>query len=505
MATLPLYPEIFVAIFLCFLFLSQWRWSKTRTITNWPIVGMLPGILQNLSNVHEYFTWLLKHNGGTFEFKGPWFTGMNTMLTSDPMNIHHICSKNFSNYPKGSEFQEIFDVLGDGIFTSDHDSWRYQRKLLQTLLKDNKFKLFFEEGVKGKVEKGLIPILDYVSSLGIEVDLQDIFQRFTFDSVCLTVLGHDPNCLSIEFPEVAHSKAFDELEKSLLYRHFVPERWWKLQKKLQIGSEKKLSDAWKVLDEFVNECISTKRDELTLKKEELKFNLFTTIVMEEKDEEMNGNITKSNKFLRDTATNLLAAGRDTVSAGLTWLFWLLAAHPLVEAKILEEIKEHLLDNGKSKDLNIDELSKLVYLHGAICESLRLFPPVPFNLKYSIQSDILPSGHSIRPNTRMGYSLYSMGRMESIWGQDCLDFKPERWISERGGIVHVPSFKFIAFNSGPRTCLGKDITFIQMKIIASTIIWNYRVHTVESHPVLPRFSIVLHMKHGLKVRISKRFV
>ena len=220
---------------------------------------------------------------------------------------------------------------------------------------------------------------------------------------------------------------------------------------------------------------------------------------------MNSNITKSNKFLRDTAFNLLAAGRDTVSSGLTWLFWLVATHPLVEAKILEEIKEHLLDNGKLKDLNIDELSKLVYLHRAICESVRLFPPLPFNQKTSLQSDILPSGHSIKPSTKMVLSLYSMGRMESIWGQDCLEFKPERWISEHGRIVHVPSFKFIPFNAGPRTCLGKDMTFIQMKIIASTIIWNYHVHIVEGHSVSPSFSIVLHMKHGLKVRICKRIV
>ena len=48
-------------------------------------------------------------------------------------------------------------------------------------------------------------------------------------------------------------------------------------------------------------------------------------------------------------------------------------------------------------------------------------------------------------------------------------KPERWISESGGKVHVPSFKFIAFNAGPRTCIGKDTAFIQMKIIASAII------------------------------------
>ena len=91
------------------------------------------------------------------------------------------------------------------------------------MLKDNKFKLFFEQFVKGKVEKSLVPVLDHVSSFGIEVDLQDIFQLFTFDSACIVVLGFDPNCLSIEFPDVSHAKAFDQLEECLLYRHIVPE------------------------------------------------------------------------------------------------------------------------------------------------------------------------------------------------------------------------------------------------------------------------------------------
>ena len=70
-------------------------------------------------------------------------------------------------------------------------------------------------------------------------------------------------------------------------------------------------------------------------------------------------------------------------------------------------------------------------------------------------------------------------------------------------MHVSSFKFIAFNAGPSSCRGKDIAFIQMKIIASAIVWNYHVHVIEGHPVSPSISVLLHMKHGLKVGISKR--
>jgi len=365
--------------------------------------------------------------------------------------------------------------------------------------------LFLEKVSRGKVESGLIPILDHVSSMGIEVDLQDVFQRYTFDNVCFMVLGFDPNCLSIYFPEVAHAKAFDQMEQSVFYRHIVPESYWKLQRWLQIGEEKKLSNACKIFDQFVYQCISSKREELsrrrTQKVEEAKFDLLTACIEEDEGGEMDG-LTKSNKFLRDMAFSLIAAGRDTVSSGLTWFIWLVATHPSVEAKIIEEMREHLLVKKEIR-WGIEELSKLVYLEGAICESLRLFPPIPFEHLCAIDSDILPSGHRIGPSTRMLCSLYSMGRMESIWGGDCLEFKPERWISEQGRIMHVPSYKFIAFNAGPRTCLGKDVSFIQMKMVASSIIWNYRVQVVEGHPALPSISVVLHMKHGLKVRVTKR--
>ena len=157
------------------------------------------------------------------------------------------------------------------------------------------------------------------------MDLQDIFHRFTFDSVCLVALGFDPKCLSIEFPHVSHAKAFDQLEESVFYRHIVPESYWKLQRWLQIGSEKKFSIAGKILDQFIYKCISSRQEELSQSRapetEEEKFDLLTAIG--EQVEEIGG-IIKSDKFLRDTAFKLMAAGRDSVSAGLTWLFWIVA-------------------------------------------------------------------------------------------------------------------------------------------------------------------------------------
>ncbi|KAM0042427.1 putative cytochrome P450 [Helianthus debilis subsp. tardiflorus] len=95
----------------------------------------------------------------------------------------------------------------------------------------------------------------------------------------------------------------------------------------------------------------------------------------------------------------------------------------------------------------------------------------------------------------------MGRMKTIWGEDCMEFKPERWISKSGETKNEPSYKFPIFNAGPRTCLGKNMALSQLKIVATTIIYHYHIQLVEGHLVLP--ADVLEMKHGLKVRLNKR--
>ncbi|KAL5860546.1 hypothetical protein ACOSQ4_001842 [Xanthoceras sorbifolium] len=507
-----------VVAFLSFMIISSWwrSWNRnSAAIRNWPVVGMLPGVVHNLWRIHEYVAQSLKESGSyTLVFKGPWFGNTDYLLTSDPVNVHHILSRNFSNYGKGPKLRMIMEPLGDGLLIAEGDSWKIQRRIIHSVMKSSKFESALDKIIRGKVERGLVPVVEHVAKLGIEVDLQEVFQRFTFDTTCLMLLGFDPNCLSVEFPEVAFGKAYGDMNEIALYRHVVPESIWKLQRWLQIGQEKKFTRAWETIGKFLYESISLRREKLSRRKshmeeEEEEFDLLTTCMLEDEEKEdhqqMNA-VKKSEKFLRDTTYNLLAAGRDTVSAGLTWFFWLISTHPFAENRILEEIRANMQTekDGKGRLFNTaQELNKLVYLHAALCETLRLYPPLPFNHKAAAQPDILPSGHHVNQNTKILISFYSMGRIEEIWGKDCLEFKPERWISEQGRIVHRPSYQFAAFSAGPRTCIGKDIALIQMKMVATTILWNYRMQPVDTHPILPRNAIILHMEHGLKVRVFKR--
>ncbi|GMN42592.1 hypothetical protein TIFTF001_011814 [Ficus carica] len=129
-----------------------------------------------------------------------------------------------------------------------------------------------------------------------------------------------------------------------------------------------------------------------------------------------------------------------LTVGLTWFFWLVATHPSVETKFFEEMKSILLarDIKWYGYLITNDLNIFVNLQAALYETLRLFPPVPYNHKTAAEADILPSGHHVKPTERILLNFFAMGRMEEIWGKDCLEFKPERWISERGTFMHVPS-------------------------------------------------------------------
>ncbi|KAL3821129.1 hypothetical protein ACJIZ3_007034 [Penstemon smallii] len=473
--------------------------------TKWPLLGMLPALLKNSHRIHDYATEFLSECGGTFEFKGPWFCNMDMLVTSDPANIHHIFSKKFSNYPKGPEFKKIFEILGDGIVNADCELWELHRRTNISFLSHVKFQNLLETIVWDKVERGLFPVLDYFSEHGTDVDLQDIFQRFAFDNICKLVLDYDPSSLCYDLPNIPSEKAFNDAMEALFNRHVLPESIWKLQKWLRIGKEKKLIEAWKAFDELIYPRILLKEEKYKDDDDDDDDFNFLKIFGKAYEEKNGSWSTNSRNLLRDASLNFMLAGRDTTSTCLTWFFWLIASNPVVEVKIRDEIETrlHLKEDKKWRFFNVEESRKLVYLHGALCESLRLFPPVPIEHKTSTHPDILPSGQYIRENTKVIFSFYSVGRMEKVWGEDCLEFKPDRWISERGGIIHEPSYKFPAFNAGPRTCLGKETSFFQMKLVSASIIYHYNVQLLKGHQVSPRDSIILQAKHGLRIRLSRR--
>ncbi|PPD68205.1 hypothetical protein GOBAR_DD34922 [Gossypium barbadense] len=155
-------------------------------------------------------------------------------------------------------------------------------------------------------------------------------------------------------------------------------------------------------------------------------------------------------------------------------------------------------------LVFEEVDRMIYLKAALSETLRLYPSVPQDSKHVIADDVLPNGAFIPAGSNVTYSIYSTGRMKFIWGEDCLEFKPERWLSEDGKRFETQdSYKFVSFNAGPRICLGKDLAYLQMKSIAAAVLLRHRLTVAEGHRVEQKMSLTLFMKYGLVMDVHPR--
>ncbi|XVE96466.1 hypothetical protein REPUB_Repub02eG0224400 [Reevesia pubescens] len=310
------------------------------------------------------------------------------------------------------------DFLGRGIFNVDGDSWRFQKKMASMELGKLSIRSFAFEIINCEIKDRLIPLLSSVSASKEQraLNLQDVFRRFSFDSIFRFSFGLDPRCLELSLPMSEFAKAFDLASKLSAERAMTASPLvWKIKRVLNLGSEKQLKKAIKVINILAKEVISQRRKMGFLNHDDLLSRFMSTI--------------NDETYLRDIVISFLLAGRDTVASGLTSLFWLLTKHPNVGSAIRREADRVI---GQNQELtSFEQLKELHYLQATVYESMRLYPPIQFDSKFCQDDDTLPDGSFLKRGTRVTYHPYAMGRIEEIWGPDCLEFKPERWLTNDG--------------------------------------------------------------------------
>ena len=132
------------------------------------------------------------------------------------------------------------------------------------------------------------------------------------------------------------------------------------------------------------------------------------------------------------------------------------------------------------------------------EVLRLHPSVTNDPRYSVKDDVLPDGTRIPAGAGLLLNFYTMLREEEIWGKDALQFKPERFLNEK-----EPSpYKYPVFHAGPRTCLGKPLALMNMKLAMSILLTSkFKITDRVGHSGDYLWTLMESMKDGFEVNIT----
>ncbi|KAK7286652.1 hypothetical protein RJT34_21801 [Clitoria ternatea] len=488
--------QSFLFLFLLFLYLYKFHFknplNNKKGFKRYPFLGVLPDFLKNRHRFLEWSTQVLRDTPtGTAVFSRPF--NVRGVITANPDNVEHMLKTKFQNYPKGQRFINLLqDFLGRGIFNSDGELWKVQRKTASHEFNTKSLRNFVMDNVTVEIQTRLIPILSDASDTNRVLDLQDLLERFAFDNVCKLAFNFDPACLGDDSTAGADfMRAFENAAMLSSGRFLsVSQSAWKLKRLFNIGTERKLRESISAVHKFADSIIRSRLNSISSSRDE---DLLSRFIHTE---------DASPEFLRDIVISFILAGRDTTSSALSWFFWILSSRPEVRRKIHEEIETVKLSK-RVEVFGYEEMKELHYVQGAISETMRLYPPVPVDTKQCADDDVLPDGTKIGKGWFMTYHTYAMGRMESVWGEDCGEFKPERWL-ENGVYRAETPFRYPVFHAGPRMCLGKEMAYIQMKSIVVSVMERFEIEALDKDKCLqPLLSLTLRIKGGLPVRVRVR--
>lgn len=209
--------------------------------------------------------------------------------------------------------------------------------------------------------------------------------------------------------------------------------------------------------------------------------------------------TKSDGQLQMTDVDVLMAavgnifaGSDTTAISLRAMFYYLAREPNCLAKLLQEIDEKDKAGKLSTIVTFAESQDMPYLQACLKEAMRMHPAVGMLLERIVPKEgITISGHRIPAGTVIGANPWVVARDKGVYGEDADDFRPERWLDlwravESGGDqVEAAQTKlkrmernFLAFGTGSRSCLGKNVSLLEMNKLVPQLLRHYRIELVD---------------------------
>ncbi|EJD00175.1 cytochrome P450 [Fomitiporia mediterranea MF3/22] len=486
------------------------------------VLKYLPGppsksfLLGNLSELFAYkagevdLRWTRTY-GSALRFKG--LFGVDRLFFSDPKAMQHIYRNAGVDYVKPTIRREAGRMfLGRGIAWAQGPDHKRHRKILSPAFGAAEMKALMP--MFRTVVRRMCGRWEGVTSDGPSViNVTDWLSRATLDIIGEAAFDYQFNTLTDDSNKLARVynnflvSAFGIPNTVSIFVQqtvaLLPDSFFALLDKLPSRSLKTLREVAEegritgqiILDERMD---SSKRqnpkDVLSLL---LKANESESLANRLSDEELISEIR-----------TIMAAGHETTSNSISFLFYELARHPDMQEKIRKEIQDSLSAaraNGQP-DLNIGDMEKMEYGLAFMKEVLRLYPAVYQTWLQSAKPDVIPLSKpiitsdgrkieeiSIEKGQNVHLSIFAYNRSSEIFGDNPDDLIPERWLNADKPIssifgVYSNLGNFIA---GSQACLGFRFATIELQTFMIETLRQFRFSLApQSGNIIPAAAGVL---------------
>lgn len=190
----------------------------------------------------------------------------------------------------------------------------------------------------------------------------------------------------------------------------------------------------------------------------------------------------TDKQVLSSCTSMIFAGSETTSISLSSVFYHLMKYPRVYSKLMEELDEAARSGAiverSHGQVSWSEAQKLPYLDAVVQESFRMHPAPGLILERVLPPqgmDIL--GRHIPGGTIVGCNAWVLHRRPEIFGTDVDTFRPERWLEAKPDQLRQMKATMFQFGSGARTCIGKQISLLEIYKLVPTFLRNFDLQLV----------------------------
>ena len=394
-----------------------------------------------------------------------------------PDHIKYVLQEHNQNYWKGVPVSMVKVLIGQGLFTSEGDFWRRQRRLAQPAFHRERIAGFVRIMTDGTAK--LIERWQPQQQSGDPIDVADEMMRVTLGIVGQALFSQD---LAGDATDVGRAMYVALEHVTHRATHFVP-----LPLAIPTARNLRFLKARRVLDALVYRVISERRRAGMRAAAVDLLDMFLQARDADTGEGM------SDQQLRDEVMTFVLAGHETTAVTLAWAWYLLSQHSTVEDRLRAEVRDVL----GTRTPTMDDVPRLPYARAVIEETMRLYPAVSMISRQSYGEDEI-GGYHIPANTVIMMSPYVTHRNPTWWERPD-EFDPERFMPGREN--GRPRFAYFPFSGGPRLCIGNEFALTEAQLILAMVLQRYRLQLVPGHPVEPEVRLTLRPRYGIKMTVQ----